>query len=186
MQRTLVSYPLAALLAITALMLPHAASAQQAQAAPAGAGVVQGMSRERLDRIAGVMKEEVARGVFPGAVTLIARRGEVVHFDAHGYQDAGKTKPMAKDAIFRMASMTKAITTVAAMMLMEQGVFKLNDAIEQLLPELKGLKVEMRKTAADGTVTTEDVPANRSVTIQDLMRHTSGFFYGAPGMARGA
>ncbi len=175
MQRTLVSLSLMALL--TAAGLPHAARAQQAQAAPSGAGTIQGMSRERLDRIAGVMKQEIDKGVFPGAVTLIARRGEIVHFEAHGSQDAAKTKPMSKDTIFRMASMTKAITTAAAMMLMEQGVFKLNDPIERLLPELKGLKVEARKTAADGTVATEDVPANRAVTIQDLMRHTSGFFY---------
>jgi CubicO group peptidase (beta-lactamase class C family) len=159
------------------LMLPHATSAQQAHAAQVGGGVVQGMSRERLDRIAGVMKQEVAKGTFPGAVTLIARRGEIVHFDAHGFQDAAKTRPMAKDSIFRMASMTKPIVTVAAMMLVEQGVLKLNDPIEQYLPELKNLKVEVSKTNSDGTVVTEDVPANRAVTIQDLMRHTSGFFY---------
>jgi len=176
MQRTLASVSLAAAVAVS-LTLPHTASAQQAQAAQAGESVVQGMSRERLDRIAGVMKQEVAKGTFPGAVTLIARRGEVVLFEAHGFQDAAKTKPMAKDGIFRMASMTKAIVTVAAMMLVEQGVFKLNDPITQYLPELKDLKVEVSKTNSDGTVATEDVPANRAVTIQDLMRHTSGFFY---------
>lgn len=170
---------------IVSLATPHHAHAQQAQAAPAAADIVQGMSRERLGRIAGVMKQEIDKGHFPGAVTLIARRGEIVHFEAHGFLDQAKTKPIAKDSIFRMASMTKAITTVAAMMLVEQGAFKINDPIEQLLPELKGLKVEVSKTAADGTVTTEDVPVNRSVTIQDLMRHTSGFYYaGAIGSKR--
>ncbi len=162
---------------VVSLASPQNAHAQQAQAAPAAGDVVQGMSRERLGRIAGVMKQEIEKGHFPGAVTLIARRGEIVHFEAHGFLDAAKTKPIAKDSIFRMASMTKAITTVAAMMLVEQGVFKINDPIEQLLPELKDLKVEVSKTAADGTVTTEDVAVNRSVTIQDLMRHTSGFYY---------
>ena len=153
------------------------AHAQQARAAPVGTDMVQGLSRERLGRIAGVMKQEIEKGHFPGAVTLIARRGEIVHFEAHGFLDAAKTKPMAKDSIFRMASMTKAITSIAAMMLVEQGVFKINDPIETFLPELKGLKVEVAKKNSDGTVVTEDVPANRPVTIQDLLRHTSGFYY---------
>src|SRR5437870_4580203 len=83
-----------------------------------------------------------------------------------------ETKPMAKDSIFRMASMTKPIVTVAAMMLVEQGVFKINDPIARYLPELKDLKVEVSRTNGDGTTTTEDLPANRAVTIQDLMRHT--------------
>jgi CubicO group peptidase (beta-lactamase class C family) len=177
MQRTLASASLVAAV-VVGLTFPHAASAQQGQIAQAGGDVVQGMSRERLNRIAGVMNQEVAKGTFSGAVTLIARRGELVHFEANGFQDAAKTKPMAKDSIFRMASMTKAIVTVAAMMLVEQGVFKINDPIAQYLPELKDLRVEVSRTNSDGTTTTEDVPANRAVTIQDLMRHTSGFFYG--------
>lgn len=155
------------------------ASAQSAQAAPARTSVVHGMSVERMERIAGVMRKEIEKGTFPGAVTLIARHGEVVHFEAHGHQDPAKTKPMAKDTIFRLASMTKPITTVAAMMLMEQGLFKINDPIGSILTELKDLKVEVVRKAADGTSTTEDVPATRPVTIQDLMRHTSGFFYAA-------
>jgi CubicO group peptidase (beta-lactamase class C family) len=154
-------------------MSPAGANAQQAQAAGI-TSAVQGMSRERLGRIAGVMKQEVDKGVFAGAVTLVARKGEVVHFEAHGFQDAAKTKPMTTDSIFRMASMTKPITTVAAMMLVEQGVFKLNDPVSELLPELKDLKVETQKA---GQTATEDVPTIRPVTIQDLMRHTSGFFY---------
>jgi CubicO group peptidase (beta-lactamase class C family) len=157
--------------------IPQAAKAQQAQAAQVDTAVVKGMSRERLNRIAAVMNQEVAKGTFPGAVTLVARRGEIVHFAAHGFQDAAKTKQMAKDSIFRMASMTKPIVTVAAMMLMEQGIFKLNDPIAQYLPELKDVKVEVSKKNSDGTVTTEDVPTERPITIQDLMRHTSGFFY---------
>lgn len=165
-----------ALMAGAGPLSPPSARAQQAHAAQP-AGVVQGMSRERLGRIAGVMKREVDKGTFPGAVTLIARRGEIVHFEAHGFQDAAKTKPMARDSIFRMASMTKPIVTVAAMMLVEQGVFKINDPIAELLPELKDLKVETRGADKDGNFTTQDVPAARPVTIQDLMRHTSGFFY---------
>ena len=167
MQRTLASASLVAAM-VVGVTFPYAANAQQAQLAQAGEDVAQGMSRERLDRIAGVMKQEVANGTFSGTVTLIARRGELVHFEANGFQDAPKTKPMAKDSIFRMASMTKPIVTVAAMMLVEQGVFKINDPIARYLPELKDLKVEVSRANGDGTTTTEDLPANRAVTIQDL------------------
>lgn len=177
MRRTLASASLVAAI-VVGVTFPYAANAQQTQLAQAGEDVAQGMSRERLDRIAGVMKREVANGTFSGTVTLIARRGELVHFEANGFQDAAKTKPMAKDSMFRMASMTKPIVTVAAMMLVEQGVFKINDPIARYLPELKDLKVEVSRTNGDGTTTIEDLPANRAVTIQDLMRHTSGFFYG--------
>ena len=175
----LLSTSIIALLSISGPLAVSSAQAQAAQAAQAAPDVVQGMSRERLNRIAGVMKIEVEKGTFAGAVTLIARRGEIVHFEAHGFQDAAKSKPMAKDSIFRLASMTKPIVTAAAMMLAEQGVFKINDPIAQLLPELKDLKVEVRKTDKDGNATIEDVPTTRPVTIQDLMRHTSGFFYAA-------
>jgi CubicO group peptidase (beta-lactamase class C family) len=158
--------------------LAEPARAQQALSVRADTDAVLGMSRSRLERIAGVMKEEVAKGTFPGAVTLIARRGQIVHFEAHGFQDAAKSKPMAKDSIFRMASMTKPIVTVAALMLMERGNLKLNDPVAQYLPELKDMKVEViSKKNADGSVATEDVPTQRAITIQDLMRHTSGFFY---------
>ena len=131
-------------------------------------GEVAGMSSERLARIAPAMREQVDKGIFPGAVTLVARRGEVVHYEAHGYLDAAKTRPMTKNAIFRLASMTKPIVTVAGMMLVEQGGMKLNDPITLWLPELKDLKVE---TPAG------DVPLNRPITVQDLMRHTAGFVY---------
>jgi CubicO group peptidase (beta-lactamase class C family) len=130
---------------------------------------VQGMSKARMARIAPSMQEQVSASMFPGAVTLIARNGQVVHFEAHGFQDAAKSKPMAKDTLFRLASMTKPIVTVAAMMLVEQGKLKLNDPIVNWLPELKDLKVE---TAAG------DVPLARPIWVQDLMRHTSGFVYG--------
>jgi CubicO group peptidase (beta-lactamase class C family) len=126
------------------------------------------MSRERLARIAPVMQEQVEKGVFPGAVTIVARRGTVVHSQAHGFLDAAKSKPMPKDALFRLASMTKPVVTVAAMMLVERGVIKLNDPVATLLPELKDVKVE---TAAG------DVALTRPITVQDLMRHTAGFVY---------
>ena len=140
-----------------------------------------GLSSERIQRIADVMKQEVAKGAFPGAVVLIARDGKVVHFDAYGYLDGKKEKPMPKDAIFRIASMTKPIVTAAAMMMVEQGKFNLNDPISMYLPEFKDMKVEVQKKDAEGNTSYEIVPANRPILIQDLMRHTSGFTYGAFG-----
>lgn len=128
-----------------------------------------GMSKTRLARIAPAMTQQINSGVFPGAVTVVARDNKVVHLEAHGYQDAAMTKPMKVDAIFRLASMTKPIVTAAGMMLVEQGTIKLNDPIATWLPELKDMKVE----TAGG-----DVALARPVTIQDLMRHTAGFVYG--------
>jgi len=128
----------------------------------------QGLSEARLARIAPSMKEQIDRGMFPGAVTLVARNGKVVHYEAHGYLDAAKTRPMQKDALFRLASMTKPIVSTAAMMLVEQGRLKINDPVATWLPELKDLKVE---TAAG------DVAPSRPVQVIDLMRHTAGMVY---------
>ena len=158
------------IVAVLTLVLTPFADVAHAQApkAAANGGETAGMSRERLARIAPAMKDQVDKGMFPGAVSLVARRGTVVHFEAHGFLDAAKTKPMTKDAIFRLASMTKPIVTVAAMMLVEQGTIKLQDPIATYLPELKDLKVE----TAGG-----DVAPTRPVQVQDVMRHTAGFVY---------
>jgi CubicO group peptidase (beta-lactamase class C family) len=123
-----------AVLAMLALFAAQGAFAQAAKPAaaeavkPAATGQpaadsdnMQGLSRSRVARIAPSMKEQIDKNVFPGAVTIVARHGKVVHFEAHGYMDAGKSKPMTKDALFRLASMTKPIVTAAAMMLVEQG-----------------------------------------------------------------
>ena len=130
--------------------------------------IIEGFSKERLARIVPVMREQIDKGMFPGVVTLVARNGKIVHFEATGYLDAAKTKPIQKDSIFRLASMTKPIVTVAAMMLVEQGRMKLNDPITNWLPELKDLKVE----TPEG-----DVPLQRPIQVHDLMRHTAGFVY---------
>ena len=130
--------------------------------------VTQGFSQDRLRRIVPVMQDQINKNMFPGAVTLVARNGQIVHFEATGYLDAQKKTPIQKDSIFRLASMTKPVVTAAAMMLVEQGKLKLNDPITTWLPELKDLKVE---TAAG------DVPLNRPIWVQDLMRHTAGFVY---------
>lgn len=156
-----------AVLTVCILLTAVVAHAQTAR--PGAKDEVAGMSRERLGRIAPVMTEQVEKGVFPGAVTLVARRGTTVHYEARGFRDAAKSQPMTKDSIFRLASMTKPIVTVAAMMLVERGAMKLNDPIATWLPELRDMKVE---------TSTGDVAVNRPVTVHDLMRHTAGFVYG--------
>ncbi len=130
--------------------------------------LVQGFSSHRLAHLTTVMQSQVEAGMFPGAVTAILHRNQLVHFEAHGYLDAARSQPMTKDALFRLASMTKPIVTTVAMMMVEQGVFSLQDPITRWLPELKDLVVE---TPAG------DVPLVRPIWVQDLMRHTSGFVY---------
>ncbi len=177
------------LTAITTVALvgvaPPANAQRPAQAAPAnpkagnGAvkGEVQGLSRERLARIAPAMSRQIDDGVFPGAVTMIARRGETAHFEAHGYLDAAKTKPMPKNALFRLASMTKPIVSVAAVMMIERGDMSLHHPISKWLPELKDMKVETRKPGKDGKDEVVDVPVTRDILVQDVLRHTAGFVY---------
>lgn len=121
-----------------------------------------------LERIGPVLKRQINDNVMPGAVSLVARDGRIVHYEAHGWQDAARTKPMPKDALFRLASMTKPVTTVAGMMLVENGVIQLNDPITKWLPEFKDTRVE----TAQG-----EVAPSRPVTVQDLMRHTAGLVY---------
>ncbi len=164
-------------LALSASLLALSACANMPGASMSQAGAPQGMSSERLARIVPVMSQQVDKGIFPGAVTMVARNGEVVHFEATGYLDAAKTKPMTRDALFRLASMTKPIVHVAAMMLVEQGAMKLNDPIALWLPELKDLKVETRRTDASGQVVVADVPLARPILVHDLMRHSAGFVY---------
>lgn len=164
-------------LALSASLLVLSACANMPGAPIARTGEPEGMSSERLARIAPVISEQVDKGMFPGAVTLVARNGKVVHFESTGYIDAAKTKPMPKDALFRLASMTKPIVHVAAMMLVEQGAMKLNDPIALWLPELKDLKVETRRTDASGAVVVADVAPVRPILVHDLMRHAAGFVY---------
>jgi CubicO group peptidase (beta-lactamase class C family) len=144
---------------------------------PQAAPESEGFSSERLARIGAVLRAEIDNGTLPGAVTLIARHGKVVHFEAHGYLDAGKTRPMTQDAVFRVFSMTKPFVSVVAMMLVEQGRMKLSDPIATWIPECKDMKVLIEKKDAAGNVTREPVPAERPITVQDLLRHTSGFVY---------
>jgi CubicO group peptidase (beta-lactamase class C family) len=131
-----------------------------------------GLSTAGLGRLGRVMQDEVQRGRVPGAVALIARRGQVAYYESFGQLDPTSGAPMARDSIFRIYSMTKPIVSVAAMMLWEEGRFLLSDPIAKFLPELGNVKV----AAAPGAEPAQ-VDAERAITIQDLLRHTSGLTY---------
>jgi CubicO group peptidase (beta-lactamase class C family) len=116
-----------------------------------------------------------------GVVTLLARKGKVVNLDAYGRQDISTQAPMAIDSIFRIASMTKPIVTLAAMMLMEEGKLTLADRVSMYIPAFADTKVAVQKKKEDGTTETVLEPQFRPMTVHDLMRHTSGLTYGAVG-----
>lgn len=139
-----------------------------------------GLSSERLAKVSEALKAEVAKGRYPGVVVLVARRGKVAYFEAFGQRDPQSGAPMTKDAIFRLYSMTKPFTSVAVMMLVEEGKVFLSDPVSKHLPKLKGLQVSVpRADPQTGRVTYALVPAEREMTVQDLLRHTSGIVYGA-------
>ena len=131
-----------------------------------------GLSSSRLARLGSVLRAEIERGRVPGAVALIARRGRLGFFESFGLRDPAADSPMRKDDIFRIYSMTKPITSVAAMMLWEEGRFLLSDPIAKYLPEFTDLYVAVERGEE-----IERVPAARAITIQDLLRHTSGLTY---------
>jgi CubicO group peptidase (beta-lactamase class C family) len=137
-----------------------------------------GFSVDRLGRITALLQGEVDKGAIPGAVVLVAREGKLVYLQALGYRDREKKIAMKADAIFRIASMTKPITSVAVMMLAEEGKIDLIAPVAQYLPEFKDVKVGVEKTDASGTATLALEEPRRAMTVQDLLRHTSGLVYG--------
>jgi CubicO group peptidase (beta-lactamase class C family) len=145
-----------------------------------------GLSQERLNQIRPAMERDIAQGEMAGAIGLIARHGKMVYFETYGMADREANKPMTKDAIFRMYSMTKAVVAVSVMTLYEEGRFSLRDPISKFLPEFKNMKVAVDKTdQVTGKRTYYIVPAEREITILDLMRHTSGLNYAGPKDANG-
>jgi CubicO group peptidase (beta-lactamase class C family) len=137
-----------------------------------------GLSSERLQMITDVLKADVTAGKIPGAVLLVARGGKVAWFEAVGRLDPATGTPMPRDGIFRIYSMSKPITTVAAMMLIEDGRMKLDDPVSMYLPEYASMTVGVEKPGSEGKPVLETVPARRPIRVHDLMRHTSGLTYG--------
>jgi CubicO group peptidase (beta-lactamase class C family) len=142
--------------AATFAQLPMAKSPEEA-----------GFSSKRLERTRKAYKDDVEQKSIPGAVLLIVRNGKIVTYDAIGYLERAAQTPMKKDAIFRVASMSKPITTVAAMILAEENKLDLGAPVAQYLPEFRDVKVGAEKATP-----------KRPMTVQDLMRHTSGLTYG--------
>jgi CubicO group peptidase (beta-lactamase class C family) len=138
-----------------------------------------GFSSERLSRIGTTIKADVEAGRIPGAVIAIARHGKLVMFDAYGYRDKAANEPMTTDTVFNIASMTKPMTAVGALMLYEQGKLLINDPLSKYFPKFADMRVAARD--ANGEPAAETVPAKNQITIQDLMRHTSGIIYGGRG-----
>lgn len=138
-----------------------------------------GLSSERLGRLSQALKSEVEQGKLPGAVAVVARKGRIVYFESFGHRDKASGAPMSKDTIFRIYSMTKPLVSVGAMMLMEEGRLQLTDPVSKFLPALSKLQVSVPKTdPVFARVTYATVPAEREMTVQDLLRHTSGLAYG--------
>ncbi len=138
-----------------------------------------GLSSERLARIGAVLKADIEAGRIPGAVIAIARHGKLVALDAYGWRDKAAGVAMTTDTIFNIASMTKPMATVGALMLYEQGKLLIDDPLSKYFPKFASMRVAARDGANEPTADT--VPANRPITIQDLMRHTSGLIYGGRG-----
>lgn len=140
-----------------------------------------GFLSTRLKRLSDRLNEGVKNNELPGAVVLIARNGKIVMFESYGFRDKEAKAPMTNDTIFRIASMTKPIVTLAAMMLMEEGKLTLADKVSMYVPAFADTKVAVQKKNADGTVEQVLEPQFRPMTVHDLMRHTSGLTYGAAG-----
>ena len=170
------------LLALGLLLAPVAGaplSAQKAVPAPAGDAARLGFDPARLARLDALMQENVDRERVAGAIMYIARDGQTAHFRTYGKMDLEARKPMAPDAIFRIASMSKAVTSVAVMMLYEEGKFMLHDPIERYIPAFRNPQVAVAppKGAPAGTKFTTE-KARRSIQIRDLLTHTAGLTYG--------
>ena len=137
-----------------------------------------GFTSAGLARIDAYIKNEIAGNKIPGAIMMIQRNGKTAYFNSFGVRDPGTKEPMTPDTIFRIYSMSKPITTVAAMMLVEEGKLQLEDPLSKYIPAFADVKVGVEKKGEDGAMGLDMVPVKRPITIQDLMRHTSGLTYG--------
>jgi CubicO group peptidase (beta-lactamase class C family) len=163
------AFAVIALLAVTSFALAEGPAVQPEQA---------GFSREGVARIDAFIQNEVDTGKIPGAILLIRRNGQTAYFRSFGVRDPATKAPMTPDTIFRIYSMSKPITTVAAMMLVEDGKLQLDDPLSKYIPAFANVKVGVETKGEDGNMHLDLVAAKRPITIQDLMRHTSGLTYG--------
>src|SRR4051812_30678763 len=137
----------------------------------AGAARAERTTPRKFDRVEGLLKDAVAKKRVAGATALVSRRGKVLYESAVGWQDAEAKKPMKTSTIFRIASMTKPVTSVAAMMLCAEGKLRLSDPVSKYIPEFRHMSVLGPGRGK------EREPARREVTVRDLLTHTSGISY---------
>jgi CubicO group peptidase (beta-lactamase class C family) len=145
-----------------------------------------GLSSERLQRIHAMVLRHMDLGDITGAVVLVARKGQVAYVDVQGTMDADTKKPMTRDSLFRMASMTKPVIGTAVMMMLEEGKVQLGDPVSKYIPEFKDMKVAVLQTPGRGAGNPPKfytVPAERAITIKDLLTHTSGLSSGPMGQS---
>jgi CubicO group peptidase (beta-lactamase class C family) len=154
-----------------------------------------GFSSERLSRIHDAVQRHLDAKAIAGAVTMVVRNGRIAHLEAHGLIDIEANRPMPKDGVFRLASMSKPITAVAVMMMIEEGKLRLNDPVSRFIPEFKGMKVAVAKPGSEPAAApaggpggrggpppdVDLVPASREITIRDLLTHGSGLMSGGLG-----
>lgn len=163
---------LALALGAIAWSLPAAVRAEQ----PVGA--TSSFSTEKLERVSDYMRNEVASGKIPGAIVLIQQHGRPVYDEKFGVRDVESKHPITEDTIFRLYSMSKPITSVAAMMLVEDGKLRLDDPLSKYIPAFADVKVGVERRDDSGKDTLAFEPLARPITIEDLLRHTSGLTYG--------
>ena len=165
------------LVAVVAVILPLRASTLVP-----GKPEEAGFSAERLARVREAVKRHLDAGSPSGAVTLVARRGKIVHHEAHGLMDVESKKPMPKDGIFRLASTSKPITAAAVLMMIEEGKVRLADPVSRFIPEFKSMKVAVPRPGGSGKEF-DTVPSAREITVRDLLTHGSGLMSGGLGNA---
>jgi CubicO group peptidase (beta-lactamase class C family) len=165
-------YCLALVLAALACGLSAAVRAERPSIVPSG------FSPAKLERVSDYMRNEVATGKIPGAIVLIQQHGRPVYYQKFGVRDVESKNPMTEDTIFRLYSMSKPITSVAAMMLVEDGKLALKDPLSKYIPAFADVKVGVEKRDEGGKVTLALEPLQRPITIEDLLRQTSGITYG--------
>ncbi|HMX26207.1 MAG TPA: serine hydrolase domain-containing protein [Blastocatellia bacterium] len=167
-------------LAVNPIFVPRTGKANSDP--PVVAPETVGLSANRLANIRALMNNHVAAKHIPGASALIARKGKIAYAEAFGMADVETGRPMKMDTIHRIYSMTKPITSVALMMLYEEGKFQLNDPVAKYLPEFAKMQVAIEeKDPQTGKPVMKTVPAKRPITVRDLMRHTAGLTYGVFG-----
>ena len=159
---------------IAALVLLFGAGGAQA----GSEGRAHTFSPEGLAKVSDYIRSEVAAGTFPGAILLLQQHGKPVYYENFGVRDVATEISMSADTIFRLYSMSKPVTTVMAMMLVEEGKLSLDDPVAKYIPAFAKMKVGVETKAEDGKVALALEPLSRPVTIKDLMRHTAGLPYG--------